>query len=55
MTSVNWEAKVASVFWRKSNRKLWDALFSVSGFTDELQEQNHEDILLPLRQIYTPI
>lgn len=42
------EAKAVSVPWRKGSRKLWYVLFSVSGFTEELQEQakNRGDILL---------
>lgn len=42
------EEKAATVPWHKGQRKLWYVLFSVSGFTEELQEQvkHREDVIL---------
>ena len=33
------EAKTDTVAWQRNNRKVWYALFSVSGFTDELMKE----------------
>jgi hypothetical protein len=42
------EEKAVSVPWRQGSRKLWYILFSVNGFTKELQEQVNyrEDVIL---------
>ncbi len=42
------EAKTSSVSWEKNNRKVWNVLFSISGFTTELHElaKKRTDILL---------
>lgn len=40
--------KAKEVSWRRNNRKEWFVLFSINGYTDELQSlaQNREDLLL---------
>lgn len=42
------EAKTASVAWNRDCRKVWYALFSVSGFTEELKKEtaSRTDLLL---------
>ena len=42
------EAKVRSVLWERNNRNVWYVLFSISGFTKELEElaEGRDDLLL---------
>jgi len=42
------EEKAYSVEWRKQKRKVWFILFSISGYTDELQQiaANRNDLIL---------
>ena len=42
------EEKAYSVEWRKQKRKVWFILFSISGYTDELQQiaANRDDLIL---------
>lgn len=44
----NLEQRTNAVQWRRQNRKVWYVLFSVSGFTKELEEKirEREDVLL---------
>ena len=42
------EEKAYSVEWRKQKRKVWFILFSISGYTDELQQiaASRNDLIL---------